>query len=238
MRPILYCYEDVANIPVGVEVRNGNEILSSERRFVNLERNSPAPFSDVFRYHLLKKTNLYWVDTDVYALKPFEFKNDCIYALDIPIINNAVLGLPKDAEALRYLLDWTAQPNINHPYIKRNALTALRPHAAADGSLPIERLPYKALGPLALTRALQMTALDTAALPVETFYPLRPRHVYRSFRNVFGNFDLSRSLCIHLTTGQIYARARSDDGLSLTPDTFLGGLLKQDGVDPKAYPII
>jgi len=67
----LYVYGIVPEgIPNGVLVIDGNEIVpeSEIKRFQNL-----ANFSDYFRYSLLHKKGGWWVDTDMFCLKPFDF---------------------------------------------------------------------------------------------------------------------------------------------------------------------
>ena len=47
----LYTYENVKNIPKGVILKDGNEILDSS--YIFYYEGSIAPFSDIFRYKLL-----------------------------------------------------------------------------------------------------------------------------------------------------------------------------------------
>jgi hypothetical protein len=68
----IWTYGDISNAPSGATLKNAREILP-ESLFFQIPNGSCAPFSDLFRYALLNKVGGLWVDTDVIALKPFEF---------------------------------------------------------------------------------------------------------------------------------------------------------------------
>jgi Glycosyltransferase sugar-binding region containing DXD motif len=74
----LYTYEDVKNIPSGVVVKDGNEIIDHSfldyRKFIN-----HGTFADFFRYALLLKRGGWWVDSDIVALKPFDFPEHYVF---------------------------------------------------------------------------------------------------------------------------------------------------------------
>ncbi|WYL93973.1 MAG: glycosyltransferase [Gloeotrichia echinulata IR180] len=99
----LYVYSDVKNIPKNTVIKDGNQILPSERIFTHKSgwgKGSYAGFADLFRYHLLKKIGGWWVDTDVICLKPFDFELDFVISSSYEgkwgaLANNCVLKLPK-----------------------------------------------------------------------------------------------------------------------------------------------
>ncbi|BAU13890.1 hypothetical protein LEP3755_44330 [Leptolyngbya sp. NIES-3755] len=79
----LYTYEPVKNIPKGTIVKDGREILSSDRIFTyqsGFGKGSYAGFADLFRFHLLHKKGGWWTDTDVICLKPFDFEAESVIA--------------------------------------------------------------------------------------------------------------------------------------------------------------
>jgi hypothetical protein len=49
----LYVYQDTAGVPPGTVLRDGNEILPSERIFTYREHQSYAGFANFFRYKLM-----------------------------------------------------------------------------------------------------------------------------------------------------------------------------------------
>ena len=68
----LYTYEDVADVPAGTKIMDGNEILPSSELYRGQHRGW-APFSDWFRWELLLRRGGYWMDLDMVCLKPLDF---------------------------------------------------------------------------------------------------------------------------------------------------------------------
>src|SRR5688572_23088200 len=68
----LYTYVEVANVPKGVVVQNGNQVIPAAMLFESKAYQSYAECADLFRYKLLLDQGGYWVDTDVICLKPFD----------------------------------------------------------------------------------------------------------------------------------------------------------------------
>ncbi len=75
----LYVYEHIKNIPSGCIIKDGNEILPSDKIF-HISKNRISPFSDYFRYTLLYKKGGWWVDMDTLCIKPFNFKQDIVFS--------------------------------------------------------------------------------------------------------------------------------------------------------------
>jgi len=74
----LYTYEGVPNVPNGVIIKDGNEIISKDfldyRTFIN-----NGTFADFFRYKLLYDRGGFWVDTDLICLRPFDFEAEYVF---------------------------------------------------------------------------------------------------------------------------------------------------------------
>ena len=68
----LYTYGETNNIPEGVIVKDGNEILP-ENEIFRYKNGSVSAFSNYFRFMLLYKKGGYWADTDLICVKPFKF---------------------------------------------------------------------------------------------------------------------------------------------------------------------
>ena len=67
----LYVYGEVKNIPSGVNVLDGNDMIPKEEIWYyqkGFNKGSPSGFSNQFRFTLLAIGGL-WVDTDVVLLK-------------------------------------------------------------------------------------------------------------------------------------------------------------------------
>lgn len=83
----LWTYGDVANVPSGVHVRDGREILPESDVFAyeaGEGKGSYSACSNLFRYKLLSEAaGVWWSDTDVVALKPFEFPGPNVFASEM-----------------------------------------------------------------------------------------------------------------------------------------------------------
>ena len=78
----LYVYEEVENIPKGVNIRDGNDILPDSAIWYygnGFSKGSPSSFSNEFRYTLLYKNGGLWADTDVVLLKKLELNDEFIF---------------------------------------------------------------------------------------------------------------------------------------------------------------
>ena len=81
----LYTYGKLKDIPEGVIVQDGNEILPESEIF-RYKNGSVSAFSNAFRYKLLFERGHYWVDTDFVCLKRFDFREDYVIASE-PVLN-------------------------------------------------------------------------------------------------------------------------------------------------------
>ena len=73
----LYTYEEVGNVPDGVIVKDGNEILDKSEIF-RYKNGSVSAFSNLFRFTMLYKKGGYWADTDLLCVRPFKFEEDFV----------------------------------------------------------------------------------------------------------------------------------------------------------------
>lgn len=108
----LYTYNKIENVPVGVTIKDANEILSKSLIFKD-NKNSYATFSDWFRIKLLYDIGGWWVDCDVLFVKRFNFRAKYVFAtesfysdgnLEIRICN-AVLKMPKKSSIGKKVLN-------------------------------------------------------------------------------------------------------------------------------------
>ncbi|HEV2722880.1 MAG TPA: glycosyltransferase [Thermoanaerobaculia bacterium] len=105
----LYTYGDVDGIPPGTVVRDGREILPTERIFTYSDHASPAGFANAFRYKLLLERGGWWVDTDMVCVKPFAFAGEHVFASELslgaPAVTNSAIKAPRGSEAMAWLCD-------------------------------------------------------------------------------------------------------------------------------------
>lgn len=112
---ILYTYCHLKNIPEGVEVRNGNEILDSSRIFMyETGHKTYAGFADLFRLHRLYEYGGTWLDLDVLLIRNINEKYDeDILICSEPTFrfylhpNNGLLRFPKKDPFIKYMLDYS-----------------------------------------------------------------------------------------------------------------------------------
>lgn len=70
----LYVYDMDMDVPEGVEKRNASEIVPENMVFSY--HGQMAAFSDYFRYKMIQKENIMWVDADTLCLTENFFEND------------------------------------------------------------------------------------------------------------------------------------------------------------------
>lgn len=111
---VLYTYTHLDNVPEGVKVLDGNEILDSSRIFLYKgEIKSCSGFADLFRLHRLYKFGGTWLDLDVILIRNINEKyDDDILICSEPTVkfylhpNNGALRFPKNDSFIKYMLDY------------------------------------------------------------------------------------------------------------------------------------
>lgn len=99
----LYVYENVSNVPAGVEIKDANEILDKSLIFKYIDRDTYSGFSNLFRYKLLYDRGGFWVDMDIVSLRPFCFTSAYVFSTEGQHrIGNCVIRAPKGSMLMRY----------------------------------------------------------------------------------------------------------------------------------------
>jgi predicted transcriptional regulator len=76
----IYVYDKVENMPDGVRILDANSII--DKKFIYKFDNSYAGFSDFFRYKLLMEKGGWWVDLDIFCLRPLDDKDEIVLGLE------------------------------------------------------------------------------------------------------------------------------------------------------------
>ncbi len=100
----LFMYDPVADLPPGVVVRDAASILSPARVFRNRlgkGKGSYAGFADVFRYQMLHDLGGWWVDMDLFCLKPFAFDAPYVFGSEDKPVANGVIKAPRGCDLMR-----------------------------------------------------------------------------------------------------------------------------------------
>ncbi len=238
---VLYTYEGVANVPDGVELRDGNDILPNPNVVRHGRTGSPAPFADRFRYNMLGKLDhTIWADTDAYCCKPFTTSTGHFYGYEKENgVNNGVLSLPKDSPTLRALIDFTADEHAIPEWLPPD--TIARYEAAKQAGEPVAAgdMSWGIWGPQALTHYLKKTGEIEHALPRVALYPVhyRDRVLMTRPGADLGGMITDETFSIHFYGRRMRARISERFGGVPRPRSLIGQLLKKHGIDPTQNPL-
>src|SRR5206468_3047474 len=58
-------------------------------------KGSLAAFSDLFRYRLLLDQGGWWVDADVFCLKPFDFTAPYVFGAEVKPVASGIIKMPR-----------------------------------------------------------------------------------------------------------------------------------------------
>lgn len=142
-------------VPEGVVVEDANEILPQSEVFayrIGAEAGSVSAFSNLFRYKLLLERGGWWCDSDVVALKRFDFDEPYVFACERYRTGSCgpttcVIQAPKNSELMV------------HCYEKASE---------ADR----RTLRWGTIGPLLLMEGVFSQRLDQYVRPVSDFCPI------------------------------------------------------------------
>lgn len=99
----LYVYDMDMKVPNGVQKAFAGDIMDESEMF--LVQNTYAAFSDLFRYRMINKTGLTWVDADTICLSPdWDSLGKTYASIEDDTVVGGVLALPQDSQALKYLI--------------------------------------------------------------------------------------------------------------------------------------
>ncbi|MGB0505427.1 MAG: hypothetical protein ACPGGK_04455 [Pikeienuella sp.] len=238
---ILYKYGEVTGIPDGVEVRDANEVLPQSGFLIHERTGSPALHSDLFRYKMLERGDrIIWADTDAYAARKFETPNGHFYGWESKKhVNGGVLGLPPDSDTLRELLEFTSDEFSIPDWYDEELKAEYR--AAAEAGKPVHagEMRWGVWGPHAVTHFLKKTGEIKYALPQSGLYPFTFKERRLMLR---PGYDVTRKIAddtfsIHFYGRRMRKRIIEAEGGAPHPESLIGRLLTEHGVDPAAAPI-
>lgn len=192
----LYTYGEIQGIPKGTTVLDANEILPASSIFAyrsGRAKGSLAPFADMFRYKMLFEQGGWWVDLDVVAIRPFDFRREYVFGReDGAFVAIGVVRVPPGSELMRQCCD-----------------QALRLGAKAA---------WGQTGPRLFTLKVRELGLFDQAEPPAAFYPFTWRQVKAL---VYGRTPMpsaESTYAIHLWH-EIWRRARIDPDATFALDS-------------------
>ena len=172
----LFSYEPIPNVPAGVILRDGREVLETDTFLKYEKKDSFALFADLFRLHMIARNpGMIWVDTDVYCLRPMTYDEDHVMGFELPggaRVNNAVLGLPADGPLLQAMLNYTSDVHAIPPFVKGRLQDDYRAAAAAGRPVHVSQQPWGVWGPMMITHFTHALGLAGKVQPLDAFYPV------------------------------------------------------------------
>jgi hypothetical protein len=171
-RTILHVYEQPVDVPDGIELSDANDLLSKSRMIRHSVTGSPAIFSDLLRYEILKKGLGLYVDCDCYCLRPIE-DTDYIFGFEsTDFVATGVLKLPPDCPVVEYLCRLKDERPLIPPWASAKRQLYYRWRARLWVPVKIQDMPWGFAGPQALTWYLKQGGLERHAEPIDVFYPV------------------------------------------------------------------
>ena len=172
-RVTLWCYEPIEGVPDGVHTADAAAILPKASIIRHRQTGSVALFSNSFRYHLLKRQPVTWLDTDVVLLRPLANTSPHLFGWETTTsICNAVMRLPRESPVLSELIKLAGARVPVPEWWRFEKKCRQRMKAVIGCHKRAEDLDWGSFGPAALTHFLFAQGLADRALPIEAFYPI------------------------------------------------------------------
>lgn len=133
----------------------------------------PSMLSDLFRLHLLKKTDMVWIDTDMLCLRPMPIAEYHVGFEPTGTLNGAVLRLPGTSRTLNQLLEWFDDPEWITPWLGDQDQAEIAKAPPGKRLLRAFELRRPSLGPRALAYTMRKFGELKHAYQPEVFYPVR-----------------------------------------------------------------
>lgn len=154
----IYLYDMSIEVPEGAIKKDANEIMPESEIFRNQHGygNGESQFADVWRIHMLKKTDLIWTDSDVVCLTN-----------DWPDYKPYLFGIQQ------------ANTHPDGPQNINNDILYLGDHKIVDELLefldafPKHTVKETEMGPELLTLLVYKNKLDSYAKPLEMFHSIK-----------------------------------------------------------------
>ena len=237
----LYVYNDVSNVPDGVEICDARDVMPDTNFVVHTQTGSVAPHADKFRYRMLmQEPELIWADTDAYCMRPFDTDNGHFHGwLGENEINNGVLRLPQNSPTLQDLITYTEDPYRIPPWLNKRLQNRLREAKEAGDPKHAGDMPWGVWGPKALTYLLHKHGEQVHSLPNHMLYPVpfrNRRYMARPKRDL-SSFIQDDTYSIHFYGRRMRAFiSETFDGIP-PAGSLIGKLLEKHDIDPEAAPI-
>lgn len=209
----LFSYEPkkLKGVPSGIEVHDAAEVMPRERMLRYTASGSFALGSNFWRYEMLALDLGYWIDLDVFVVKPLHGNDDYVFGREREGgINTAVLYAPPDSQ---FVHDLRTLPRANRcpPWFGPRRTLEFHMKKLALGHVGLEDFPWGTFGPRMLTYVARKEGLLHLAAPPEVFYPVSWGEVHLLYGSAAAVEALltEETRAIHLYNSQLRDLAKS-----------------------------
>lgn len=236
----LYTLGNVENIPSGVVVRDASEVFSANLGKSEDVRFNMGVYSDVFRIHMMKKTDHMWVDLDVYCARKIDFEASHYFGVVFSrsSTNNCVLKLPKDSMALQLILNFF-QAEVPIPFWWQPSKLSKLMESYKQGVRPtLYSLPWTTTGPNVLTWALRTTGEIKMGQHWHTYYQHVQASNYEFLQTgaPMSEYEGQRVRFVHLY-GSTKLQIRDTFNGVPPKGSYVAEICTRHGVNPLEHPI-
>ena len=241
-RITLYSYSPIDNIPPGVIAGDAEDIYPGTPLLRHARTGSPAIHADMWRLHLLAKTDAIWVDADMYCYRPFDFDKPHVFGWEKPgLVCNAVLGLPRNSPTLLGLLDFFKDEYAIAPWLKPAQREELQREKDAGTPVHMTAQNWGFTGPASVTHFLMQTGEIEHAEPVEAFYPVgfpdRNKMIISRHNDWVDAHITPQTRGVHFWARRMKPRLEEKENNSPRRGSFMDTLLKKHEINPAAAQI-
>lgn len=239
----LYSYSLIENVPEGVHVADAEDIFPSEPMLRHVRTGSPAIHADMWRLHLLKKTEKIWVDADMYCNRTFDFDRPYVFGWEKTshLVCNAVLGLPPESKTLTALLEFFEDEYAIAPWLRPWQKRDLQAEKDAGKPVHMTAQSWGFTGPTSVTHFLRETGEIRYAEPESTFYPVSFKHRNKMILSRKNHFVDEKIIPdtrgIHFWARRMKPRLAEKEGNRPQSGSLLDRLMKKHEINPDAAPI-
>lgn len=236
----LYSYTPITNLPKGVHAGDAAEIYRQDPILRHARTGSPAIHADIWRLHLLKKTDKIWVDADMYCYRPFDFDTSHVFGWEKPgLICNAVLGLPKTSDALNNLLAFFEDEYAIAPWLKPWQKRELEAAKAAGHPKHMTEQDWGFTGPASVTWHLEQTGESAQALPEQAFYPVSFKDRNKMIQSKYNIDELltPQTKGVHFWARRMKPRLEEKENNRPRPGSFMARLIDKHQIETDGAPI-
>jgi Alpha 1,4-glycosyltransferase conserved region len=238
-RVTLWCYDPIEGVPDAVCTADAAEILPKTSITRHRKTGSVALFANRFRYHLLQRGPVTWLDLDILLLRPLGHTPPYLFGWESPtLICNAVMRLPPESAVLQGLIQLTGAHVPVPRWWGRKRKLKQRIKGLIGRHERVEDMEWGTFGPVALTYFLLKRDLARHALPIETFYPIYWTEVSRFFAtpDAVSSRLTEKTNGVHLWSKAIQNDLCLPDGQNRrnalpSANSWLGAMCKRYGVE-------